>query len=744
MAQVTGDSTGVQPPRLYESRKDPLRYEIGRIELIGNEVFTDDMILSYVSLRPTTSGITEDFVIMYLELAEENGHLGRTYERMLTKTYNELDIDYGFYSESATKKDSSSITTFYKMQGYQESSVDIYFFADTIEEENVLVFDITEGPPYYLDTVVYTNISLLDTLVRKEISKARTLELGNVYNEDDVLEEVLGVKEVLLNNGYYSVYFNVPKVIRDSIDKTDSVIVDMHFGPRVRIGEVTFKHQLNDQTKVSNALVNKLLEFEEGDYYNKRAIDNSEGNLLSLQTFELLNIDTLQVDGYEPLDTVLPFLVYMSYKPQIELGFDAGLVEKVEGYEFVNIRGRANFRDLNIFGGAQTYGANVIGDIRDINRWINSGFSSDFFEWEGQLGFLNYYQPILFKFGQNRVGLNVVGNFSARNAGFGGQSQLEVNTLSGGVKFPIDFADGLWVDNLTLEVYAEKQRPITNTRIEETDNVFINAQYFEQAEEFNSENRFAPTAFVLTTSMFHDTRNDLFDPTSGVQLSSQIDATLPFSLTEYIRAQINATAYLDIGWGSVLAGKLRLGQIFFYGNQNNNYISTARQFFAGGPNSNRGWEPRRLRYQSYSPAEVENELELTPQQFNFLQDFVGNASVIETSLEYRYRFHEIKSLPPSYSDFLKDFGIVVFADVGNSYGWLIDRNINNYSLTIGEIFRNLAISSGLGFRYFTPFGPVRVDLAFPVYGPIETEYQWISEVAPFSQLQFNLGLQHAF
>jgi len=721
---------------LYRSKKDGLRYEIGRIEIVGNEAFPDEMILQYVSQRPTTSGILEDMVIMYMDMVQENGHLGSTYEKLLTETYNDLEIDFGFYSEASTSIDSFSITEFYEIQGRHEAVVEHFFFADTLEEENVLLFRITEGPQYRFDTIVYENLGLIDTNLVRKIQNFRTLTRGMDFNEGDVFEEVIGVKSILQDNGYYTANFDIPDVIRDSINKKDSVIVYMHLGPRVRFGKIQHKHILNSQSKVSNSLVDQMLEFKTGDYYSKSAVNNSESNLLSLQTFELITIDTIHNQQYEYGDTIVPFLVQMAYKPQNEVGLDAGLVQKVEGIEFFNIRGQLNYDNKNLFGAAQNYGANITFDIRDIQRWINSNFDGSTFEWEGQLGLFNYYQPLIAKYGNTRLGLNSTINYSVRNAG----NVFEVQTFYLSAKIPIDFADHLWVNNLTIEASLEKQMPKRYEGREATDFRY-NFEYFQQASEFNSANEYTPTAFVLSTSLYHDTRNDLFHPTGGWQFSALLDVTPALSLAEYVRFQLNTNNFFDIGWGSVLASKVRLGHIFFLkSDDGNNYISTGKQFFAGGPNSNRGWDPRRLRASLTSA----DSLGLEDTQYNFFQDFIGNTSVIEMSFEYRYRFHAIKSIPPAYSDFLENLGIVLFTDIGNSYGWLVESNTVTNPLTLGYIFENLAMSGGLGFRYFTPFGPIRVDLAVPIYGPIAQERQWITAVAPFDYLQLNLGLQHAF
>jgi outer membrane translocation and assembly module TamA len=75
---------------------------------------------------------------------------------------------------------------------------------------------------------------------------------------------------------------------------------------------------------------------------------------------------------------------------------------------------------------------------------------------------------------------------------------------------------------------------------------------------------------------------------------------------------------------------------------------------------------------------------------------------------------------------LGDFGAVVFADGGNVFKRVSD-------LDLGE----LRAGVGVGLRYRSPFGPLRLDLGFPVDrqivgGHLEKGYQ----------LYFSMG--HAF
>jgi len=70
----------------------------------------------------------------------------------------------------------------------------------------------------------------------------------------------------------------------------------------------------------------------------------------------------------------------------------------------------------------------------------------------------------------------------------------------------------------------------------------------------------------------------------------------------------------------------------------------------------------------------------------------GGNSLTEASIEARFRFKALGN----------DIGIVPFVDAGQVYAGTVPS------------FNSLRIGAGIGVRYFTAFGPVRIDVATPI------------------------------
>ena len=174
---------------------------------------------------------------------------------------------------------------------------------------------------------------------------------------------------------------------------------------------------------------------------------------------------------------------------------------------------------------------------------------------------------------------------------------------------------------------------------------------------------------ALPTSLAYDGSDDLLNPTRGYRLSGRVspEASFQGSAFSYLKVQVDGSAYLPVAGGVTLAGRMRLGSIV---GASRDRLAPSRRFYAGGGSSVRGYG-----YQDIGPRDVDN-------------DPTGGTSLAEFSLEARYRFG--------------DFGIVPFFDAGNVYQADLPR------------FTRLRYGAGIGARYYTSFGPIRIDVGTPL------------------------------
>jgi translocation and assembly module TamA len=175
---------------------------------------------------------------------------------------------------------------------------------------------------------------------------------------------------------------------------------------------------------------------------------------------------------------------------------------------------------------------------------------------------------------------------------------------------------------------------------------------------------------ALPAYLGYDGSNDLLDPTRGFRLAARFspEASLESGSFFYARAQLDGSFYQPVSETVTLAGRTRLGTIF---GASRDRIAPSRRFYAGGGGSVRGYG-----FQALGPRDP------------VFDDPIGGRSLAEFAIEARVR--------------VGDFGIVPFVDGGN------------ISTSPWPRFDNLRFGAGIGARYHTRFGPIRVDVATPI------------------------------
>lgn len=170
----------------------------------------------------------------------------------------------------------------------------------------------------------------------------------------------------------------------------------------------------------------------------------------------------------------------------------------------------------------------------------------------------------------------------------------------------------------------------------------------------------------------HDTTDDLLDPANGMRFRLCLTPTIRLDNADaaYLWSMVEWNGYLPVSETPRLTLAARLAAGAITGTSDSN-VPADERFYSGGGNSVRGYD-----YQEIAPRED--------------GEVVGGYSMFEASLELRWRMTE-------------KTGLVGFLDGGNAFR----ENYPDFSGT-------LQWGAGLGFRYFTPIGPIRIDVAIPL------------------------------
>jgi len=187
-----------------------------------------------------------------------------------------------------------------------------------------------------------------------------------------------------------------------------------------------------------------------------------------------------------------------------------------------------------------------------------------------------------------------------------------------------------------------------------------------------------PRTNYITTALplrvAYDGSDSLLDPKRGWRVALRVSPEV--SLTQgrtspYVTSQLDLSAYQPVAPGTVIAERMRLASIFGTDLQN---IAPSRRLYAGGGASIRGFG-----YELVGPR-------------NALGELTGGRSLYEFSIEARLHtglFGGAMSLVPFF-----DIGGVGPGSTPN--------------------FRDRRMGAGLGVRYETGFGPLRIDVGAPL------------------------------
>lgn len=222
-------------------------------------------------------------------------------------------------------------------------------------------------------------------------------------------------------------------------------------------------------------------------------------------------------------------------------------------------------------------------------------------------------------------------------------------------------------NELSVETKAGIQRPLGG---DWTGSV---AGSLEWASLKDQEGTGTSSLVGLPLWLAYDNVNNRFNPTKGARLRLE---TTPYAgwfdqTVGFLVSELSGSTYipLDSERRFVLAARAKVGSIV---GQSRADIPANKRFYAGGGDSIRGYK-----FQEVGPIDDNN-------------DPLGGRSLFETSVELRTRVWG-------------NFGVAPFIDGGNVF----DSSYPDFE-------QRPRWAAGVGLRYFTPIGPVRLDVAIPL------------------------------
>ncbi|HMQ70078.1 MAG TPA: BamA/TamA family outer membrane protein [Ignavibacteria bacterium] len=599
-------------------------------------------------------------------------------------------------------QDGERIKKFYFDRGFFDAVVDTHLVYKKEDAEVDEYFYVREKTRYVYYDIKYKGLENVSEAVKNKIYDPNNVYLKsqNYYNKDTIKLEVARVLEVLFDNGYALASADKPFILKLESNEKElkgKVNIDVDFKPG---GIYSYgKTQINIKGKrynITESDIRRELTYREDQVYDKSQVVESEFNISKIT---LLDNPRINIDSIDSLTKKIDFVI------NAQVGNKYDLTPELFGYYIENyfyLGTGLKYSDKYFLGGGRvlTSSARIYFNSIENNR----------FE------FLNtIYQPYLFNsryiYGNWNIGIQYnIDEFS---------NNTEIKN-SVGVTF--ELPKYTYINQISTNWDIINQRITLKNDIIVDDEVLLNAFSLNNFES------------LIGLSLVHNSVNDLRFPSAGyyqaytIQESGLLGGLIKNLFNTASPSYLKLTSF-NSGYKSmskreknvpaVIAGKLYTGIIFEYGDNNfffqgyeiqGDLVPTDTRFVCGGSTSIRGWGAKQL---------------------GIVADKnVGGDFIIENSIEYRLR-----PFLSSSNVYLRDVGFTAFMDVGNVWSKIDKVKLNQF-----------ALASGVGLRYYSIVGAIRIDVGFKIYdpqpGPVGGSYWIIGPGCNFSDkyhLQFGIG-----
>ena len=551
-----------------------------------------------------------------------------------------------------------AITQFYRQRGYatvQVSSQPNQVGPSLVEP----VIVVKEGPRVLLGTVTVRGH---EKMAAKDVLDQVSVKAGEPYYGPSIAADRDRLETLYLDRGFQSAEVTVPapQPVVDGATARADIVFQIREGVQTTVEHIFITGNVRTKANV----IRRELRISEGAPLGQQELAESRRNLAALGLFRRIQIAA--VSHGDPARSDIIVTVEESQQTTIDYGGGLQVEYILRENEATPISQQFEFAPRGFF---EIGRRNMGGKNRSANLYTRFGArpSTDP-EDSSPFGFFEY---------------RVVGTYREPRALHNFGELTATAAVEQGVRTGFNFVrkggNAELSHRLSPTVRVSGQYAFTTTRIFD--------EALSEEDQLTVDRVFSQVRLsTFSGAMSRDTRDDLVAPRRGTLLSA--DGTLAGrvfgSEVGFVKLFLQSFYYRNLGprdivfAGGARFGLARAGQQIKDGLLVED-LPASERFYAGGDTTIRG----------YARDAVGTPETLTETGFP-----IGGSAEVILNAELRI---------PVFGD----FGAVVFADGGNVFARVSD-------LDLAELRTGL----GFGVRYRSPFGPLRLDLGFPVH-PID-------------------------
>lgn len=577
------------------------------------------------------------------------------------------------FNELEFRRDVIRLLLLYRQSGYMNAVVDTVVRRE--DRDVYVTFHIYEGEPVRLTKLDIGGLEGMGDL--SALRRSLPLQVGSPFNRFLFQASADTIVSWLRNRGY-----PFAEVLRSFDVDVPALQAEATLegvpGPRERLGAVT----IQGAAPADTATVRRMVSLQPGEWFREEALYQTQRDLYGLGMFRSVNVGLADTAPPPAGDATVGVLLRVSDAPRhrIRVGGGYGSIDC--------FRAQAGWTAYDFLGAARTL------DLTGQLSKIGVGFPTDAGLRNNVCGFLqgdstsdtaNYNvtltlrQPA-FLSPQHTATLAV---YAERRSEFKAYTRQAVGvnvavTFNARRTLPITLGYSYAVGRTTADpaVYC----------------IFFSVCNADDQEFLVNRRRFGAIGLAAVRGRV----NSVLDPSTGSVVQANVvyasRYVLSDTLYEFNREELGISQYYPVGRRGVLAWRVRGGVILpqriTLSGQSARFVPPDQRFYAGGPNSVRGYALNELGPRVYVTDTTFRTVSTSP---------TGGNTVVTANFELRLA-------TPILPERMR---LGLFVDAGQV--WERGDTLSPIS--------GLRITPGLGLRFVTPLGPVRLDAAYNDYAP---------------------------
>ena len=605
-------------------------------------------------------------------------------------SFSSLGSQPVYFDSSNIPIDLQALREYYNANGFFEAKFSYNYEVDTSSHDVTLNYIVDEGDPSKYGRIRLRGLRRVPEIPLNKFRNEVKFDSSDRYIQNIVQNKIQSGVSVLLNNGFMFAQFDSTRVLTDTVENRANMTIFFSTGNEYHIDTVRVNETGDGAPYVEENMLRDISDLKKNDIYDLDKLRQSQQRLFRTGLFNSIVITGVESDT---TDSKVP----------IKLDANIGKMNELSPEVIVNNQQSAlnvglglSYIRKNFFGNARKLTISSSFGVQDIFN-INYGllFKKFSFRDTTLLGYLDsrltIEQPYLF----SKLIFGTWDNYATIN------KQTQYNNTVYGSKITFDFELPRFTAINFLSTY-------------------YNVEQSNEVYRTNNDSLSKKLLSIIGAEFGRTTTNDILFPTEGYLISILFEEanSLPYLIGKisgnefngslFYKILLNNSYYLSFGQKnrSIFATKFKIGRIqTYYGDYAG--LPLNRTFYAGGSNSVRGWRSNELVPQNATTVLGINGVNVK-----------GGTFLVEGSFEWRYKF-------------LQNIGSAIFFDYGNT--WIGYKRFR---------FDELALSPGLGFRYYSSVAPFRLDFAFKLYNP--EDKTWVFNKNFWNNIVFHFGIGEAF